>query len=236
MPTNDAILSGLTTLANEWRALAVGWHVLFGILLLTPVLARRPSNRPLGYLLAVPLFSVSALAWTADNPFNGTVFSALALLLLVAARRFSNDSIQCGFGPIAVTGAVLLAVGWSYPHFLQADHWTAYLYAAPLGILPCPTLSALVGYTLVFGLYRSIVWVSALTATSLFYGVIGVFTLRVELDYALLAGAMVLAVQAMREFARRYSVRARQEEHTDCNRHALSSASRSDGRVRGAGV
>lgn len=208
MPSSDAILSGMTTLANEWRMLAAGWHVFFGGLLLTAALARRLSNRHLGYLLAMPLFSVSALAWTGGNPFNGTVFFALAWVLVLTARQFPNESIHCSVGPVAVAGAALLAFGWSYPHFLEADHWTAFLYAAPLGIVPCPTLAALLGCTLLFGLYRSPVWASAVTATSLFYGVFGVFRLRVELDYVLLAGATILAVLSVRRFAGRYSVRA----------------------------
>src|SRR5687768_10860573 len=123
MPTADAILSGATTLANEWRTLAIGWHVFLGMLLLVVCAGFRPSNRYAGYLLAAPLISVGGLAWVSGNPFNATIFSALAFLLLLVARRFSTDSVQLPSLPFLVPGALLVAFGSSYPHFLKASHW-----------------------------------------------------------------------------------------------------------------
>jgi hypothetical protein len=194
MPTPDSIVSGLTAIANEWRTLAIGWHLVFGALLLAVGAGWRPSHRHAGYLLAAPLLSVAGLAWMSANPFNGTIFSALAVLLLPAARRFVNQPVHLSSLPFLLPGALLLAFGWSYPHFVKVDHWTEYAYAAPLGIVPCPTLSILIGFTLVFGLFRSQVWATALAAAGLLYGVIGIFRLGVPLDYGLLAGAAALAV------------------------------------------
>ena len=95
---------------------------------------------------------------------------------------------------------MLVAFGWGYPHFLETDRWMTYAYAAPLGVLPCPTLSAVIGATLIFGLLGSVTWSITLAAFGLVYGVIGVFVLGVQLDYALLAGALVL-VGALSGFA-----------------------------------
>jgi hypothetical protein len=212
MPEPDSILSGLTTIANEWRMVAIGWHVFFGALLLPVLAGWRPSNRYAGYLLAAPLLSVSALAWASGNPFNGTIFSALAFLLLLAAHRFSNEPVRLSSSPFLVPGALLVAFGWSYPHFLKTDHWTAYAYAAPLGIVPCPTLSALIGVTLIFGLFRSRVWATTLAAAGLLYAAIGVFRLGVLLDYGLLAGATVLAAALRRSSITRRSVRVQGDE------------------------
>lgn len=207
MPTPDSILSGLTTIANEWRTLAIGWHVFFGTLLLALLAGWRPSNRYAGYLLTAPLLSVAGLAWVSGNPFNGTILSALAFLLQFAARRFANETVRLSSSQFLVPGALLVAFGWSYPHFLNADQWTTYAYAAPLGIVPCPTLSVLIGLTLVLGLFRSKVWATPLAAAGLLYGVIGVFRLGVLLDYGLLAGAAALAVAAGRSSTMRRSVR-----------------------------
>jgi hypothetical protein len=82
--------------------------------------------------------------------------------------------------------------GWTYPHFLEASSWTSYLYAAPLGLVPCPTLSLLVGVSLIVGSLDSKAWANTVAAAALVYGVIGVFALGVAIDAVLLAGAIVL--------------------------------------------
>jgi hypothetical protein len=78
---------------------------------------------------------------------------------------------------------LLFAFGWGYPHFLDAKQWTAYLYAAPLGLLPCPTLSTVIGLTLMLGIFRSKPWSITLAVAAFVYGAVGVFVLRVSLGY-----------------------------------------------------
>jgi hypothetical protein len=194
MPTADAIVKGLTTIANEWRVLAIGWHLLLGTLLLAVWLGWRPARRHLGYLLVAPLMSVSIVAWISGNPFNGAVFLLLAVVLLLAARRFPGHQGGWPSSPLMTSGVVLLAFAWSYPHFVNADRWAEYAYAAPLGLVPCPTLAALIGLTLILGLLRPALWAATLVAAAVVYGMVGVFTLGVLLDYGLLAGAGALAV------------------------------------------
>ncbi len=78
MPSSDSIRAGLTAIANDWRWLAVTWHLmLFGLLL--PLFAGwRPSSRVVAQLLTIPVLSVSAVGWISGNPFNAAVFAALA--------------------------------------------------------------------------------------------------------------------------------------------------------------
>ena len=200
MPSSDAILASATTIANEWRTVAVAWHGVLAVLLTAFFCGWRPSTRVVAYVLAAPLLSVSAAAWVWGNPFNGTVFVALFLFVLRLASRLSNDPVRFGTPILATIGVMLVAFGWGYPHFLETDHWMTYAYAAPLGVLPCPTLSAVIGATLIFGLLGSVAWSITLAAAGLVYGAVGVFVLGVQLDYALLAGALVL-VGALRGFA-----------------------------------
>ena len=203
MPTADSIVSGLTAIANEWRALAIGWHVWLGALLLATALGWRPVKRHVGYLLVAPLISVSALAWTSGNPFNATVFVVIAGVMILAARHFSRDPVQLSPLPFLACGAALVAFGWSYPHFLKVDGWIEYGYAAPLGLVPCPTLATVIGLTLVLGLFRPTAWAATLIAAAVLYGVIGVFRLGVLLDYGLLAGGAALAAAvALRAWTR----------------------------------
>ena len=196
MPSAETILHGAAAIANGWRTLAIGSHALLGTLVLALAIGWRPSNRSAGYLFTAPLLSVSALAWAAGNPFNGAMFAALGLFLIGLATRLSREPVNVGSLPQLLPGALLIAFGWIYPHFLMADHWTAYTYASPFGLLPCPTLSVVIGLTLVLGMPRSKPWSMTLAAAGFAYGAIGVFNLGVTLDYGLLAGATTLGAIA----------------------------------------
>ena len=81
-----------------------------------------------------------------------------------------------------------------YPHFLDGATWR-YAYAAPLGLLPCPTLAFLIAVSLMVRGFESRAWISVLAPLGAIYGVIGVFTLGVTIDWALLAGAALLSAR-----------------------------------------
>jgi hypothetical protein len=198
MPSSAAILEGLTTIAHEWRTVALGWHLVFATVALIVLSGGRPSTRLVALLLAAPVISVGALAWQSGNPFNGTVFAILALALVRLAFHFPNDPIAFASRPLVVTGTVLIGFGWVYPHFLEARPWTSYFYQAPLGLVPCPTLSVVVGVSLMLRSLAAKAWATTVASAALVYGVIGVFALGVAIDMVLLAGAIVLGVLALR--------------------------------------
>jgi hypothetical protein len=198
VPTSALILDGLATTAERWRDLAVVWHVLAASLLTGLVVGWRPSRRFAGLLLATPLASVSVLAWASGNPFNGMMFAILTAVLAYFAIRLSRSVSRIGEVSLLVPGTLLITFGWVYPHFLQATTWTAYLYAAPLGLLPCPTLSAVLGVLLVLDLLDSRPLFIVLAAAGVLYGFIGAFHLGVSLDIILLAGALWTGFAALR--------------------------------------
>ena len=190
---SESILAALTEIANDWRWLALAWHILLAAVLVGLAAGWRPSSRLISHLLVAPLLSVSLVAWLSGNPFNGTAFGVLAATLLSAAKRFSKASVQLDSPGWVAPGVALIMFGWTYPHFLTTDSWTTYLYASPFGLLPCPTLSAVIGMTLLFRDCRSSLWSTALVVAGLLYGAMGVFRLGVALDWGLLAAAAVLA-------------------------------------------
>jgi len=192
VPSSEAILAGLTSIANEWRSVAVFWHAYVAVLLLA--IAARPdrSVRLLGGLLVLPLLSVSALAWASGNPFNGVIFAALAFTLATIVRSLPARTIRIASGPPLVLGMVFVAFGWVYPHFLATSHWSGYLIAAPLGLLPCPTLSAIIGLTLIVSGLESVAWSVTLAGAAILYSAIGVIRLWVAIDIVLFAGAATL--------------------------------------------
>ena len=206
MPSADAILTGLTALANDWRELAIAWHVILAAAFAALVFGWRPSARLAAYLLVAPVLSVDLFAWHSDNPFNGTAFVLLAAALAAAANRFGTTPVRIASpGWIACAGAAII-YGYFYPHFLRTDSWTAYFYASPFGIVPCPTLSVVVGTTLLFQNVRSSSWAAGLVAAGLLYGSIGVFRLGVVLDWGLILASGALAVSAAVDLSRPHTV------------------------------
>lgn len=196
MPSAESIVAGLTSIANEWRSVAAFWHAYIAALLLAIAVRRDLSVRLIGTLLVLPLLSVSALAWIGHNPFNAAVCAALSLVLLTIARGLPDEPLPIAPWPLALVGGALVAFGWTYPHFLETTNWGLYLIAAPLGLLPCPTLSAIIGVTLILNGLRSAAWNVTLAGAALLYAIIGVFRLAVTIDLVLLAGAATLVAAA----------------------------------------
>lgn len=111
--------------------------------------------------------------------------------------RARAEAVHAGAPWTAVAGAALFAFAWTYPHFLEGRAWTAYLYAAPVGLVPCPTLALLASLVLLGdGIDRRVAGVVAGLAA--FYGAFGVLRLGVRLDLGLLAGAAAVAALALR--------------------------------------
>lgn len=192
MPTPEQILNGLSTIVNQWQVLAIAWHVYFAILVGGLLLGIRPSKRTAGILLALPLLSVSILAWVSANPFNGIFFTVVGVTLLWIATRLPQQKVQIAPMWLIIAGTLMFAFGWFYPHFLEAPSLVPYLYAAPTGLIPCPTLSIILGLALVVGGLESRSWSLVLGGTGIFYGLFGAFRLGVTIDLVLLFGALLI--------------------------------------------
>jgi hypothetical protein len=192
MPTAGHILFWAAAVANDWRWLAILWHIALAALVIAVVSGWQASYRLVGSLLLLPVISVGVIAWVSGNPFNGLAFSVLAVVLFAVAMHLPHTPVTPASPGWVSAGAALTAVGWVYPHFLTAHTWTVYAYASPFGLLPCPTLAVVIGVTLIFGGLQSTAWSVCLFPVGVLYGVIGVFGLGVGLDLALLAGATLL--------------------------------------------
>ncbi|MBL8621673.1 MAG: hypothetical protein JNK64_10225 [Myxococcales bacterium] len=197
MPSATEILAGLTTIAHRGLAAAIAWHVVLAVVLVALARGWRPGQRVAAALLAAPLVSVAAFALAFANPFNGAVFALGAVGLTGLALRGDPRPVARGAAWAWWGGVAMIAFGWCYPHFLD-DRPLAYLYAAPMGLVPCPTLSAVIGLALLAGAPASRPWSLALAGLGLFYGLVGVVRLGVALDLGLVAGATALAVAALR--------------------------------------
>lgn len=203
MPPSTEILADLTAIANGWTVVAIAWHVAVAAALVAFARGWRPRPRTAGVLISLPLLSVAVFAIAYGNPFNGIVFGVFAIALFALAVRSPDESLAPQPTWARMAGGLMIAFGWFYPHFLLGDP-IQYLYAAPTGLVPCPTLAIALGFALLWGgPARS--WSWTLVGVATFYALFGAFRLGVRLDYILLVGAAFLAIRTWRAGAPRRS-------------------------------
>jgi hypothetical protein len=194
MPSSGEILDGLGQAAHGWMWLAIVWHGVVGLALALVLSGRAvPDRRAAAVALALPLVSVSAVAWMSANPFNGTIFGVAALLVFLLGTRLAGPVTRGPRWALAVS-AGSIAFGLGYPHFLPDRPGYTYLFAAPTGIIPCPTLALVLGLALLGDGLRSRAVSITLGALGVFYALFGMFLLNVLLDGGLLVSAVALLV------------------------------------------
>jgi hypothetical protein len=160
-------------------------------------MGKRPKQKIAGLLLSLPFFSVSAIAWISGNPFNGIVFAAAGFALAFVSLKLKDESVRFASPPFLAAGAVCFAFGWIYPLFLETTSFLPYLYASPVGLIPCATLISLIGLALLLNGFGSRAVSLILGVIGLFYGITGVAQLKVSLDWALVAAAALILVRGV---------------------------------------
>jgi hypothetical protein len=196
MPDPARILEGLATISNAQATLAIVWHVILAAVLVSVLAGWRPPRRLGAIDLPVLLLSASLMAWRYGNPFNGAVLMIFAVILAVIGARLPAKVVEKAPAWAMATGTIMVVFGWVYPHFLDGAALWTYLYRAPMGLIPCPTLSAVVGLALLANGFSSRAWCIVLGVLGIFYGFFGAFRLGVRIDLVLAAGAVALLVLA----------------------------------------
>ena len=195
MPKKDDIIDGLQSIVNDYSTFAIIWHVIFYLLLAGLMANWDPSNKLLGILICLPLVSVAVFAWLNGNPFNGSLFTLMTILICIFSVRGSNEPVVVSQLPFMIIGILMIVFGLVYPHFIQANSFFKYLYASPVGLVPCPTLSILIGILLLFNGLGSQPLTLTFIAFGLFYGLFGALKLSVYLDIFLVFGSVSLLVK-----------------------------------------
>jgi len=195
MPKTEEILDGLQKIVNDYSTIAIIWHVIFYAIVAALIFRWLPTNRFFGLFICVPILSVAVLAFLSGNPFNGILFSILAVLIIIFGLRASSQPVQTSQIIFMVIGILMIVFGLVYPHFVNTDSVLKYLYASPVGLIPCPTLSLIIGLLLLYNGFGSQSLTLTFIAFGLFYGIFGVLKLAVYLDIFLVFGTITLLVK-----------------------------------------
>lgn len=192
MPSAEEILAGLAGIASDYSMLASLWHLVFLVFIIVLFTGKRPSKRYTAMFLTLPFISVGLMAIISGNPFNAVVFFALSFILILYSLKLPVEKIDIKLNFAGILGIIMITFGWVYPHFIEGATLLKYLYATPMGLIPCPTLSSIIGFTLLFQGFSSRRWMLVLSIMGLYYGLTGVLILHVYLDAGLVIGALVL--------------------------------------------
>lgn len=201
MPTREEIVAGLASLANEYSEIATAWHVLIVTIILALFAGWKPTNSLMMLLLSGLLMSVGFFAGMGYNIFNAAIFALLAVLSIYAALRPGKGLISGDKSWPDIAGLLLIIFGLIYPEFLRTDSLLEFAYAAPTGLVPCPTLCVLTGFALLYKGFGSVTWSLTMVAAGMFYGLFGVFYLGVRLDWVLIAGSVLLILNTQKIYS-----------------------------------
>lgn len=194
----EQILRTLASIATDLSTLAVAWHLAIAAVLLALWAGWRPSLRIGLALITAPLVSVAIVAFYYGNSFDAVSFGLLALFVLAMAAK-APALPATSLAPWSTTlGTILIAFGAVYPQFVEGA-WYRALYAAPVGLVPSPTLAVVAGFTLLAGGFTGLAVTGVLAAWTAFYALFGVARLGVILDTGLILGALGLCALALRD-------------------------------------
>lgn len=194
----DPILLTHASIASELTVVAVAWHLAIAVVLAGLWAGWRPSLRVGLALIAAPLGSVAIAAFSYGNAFDAVSFGMLALLLLGMANSAPAVPASSGASWTTTLGTILIAFGLVYPQFVEGA-WYRALYAAPVGLVPSPTLAVVAGFTLLAGGLTGAAVTGVLAAWTAFYALLGVARFGVILDVGLILAVLGLSARALHE-------------------------------------
>lgn len=195
MVKSEDIVNGLQSITNDYQTFAILWHVLLYLLIAALFFKWEPSNKVFALVLSILPLSVAVFAWLTGNPFNGLVYSLAVITMIFLGLRADNQPVQFSQLPFMIAGILMIAFGLLYPHFISPGGAIRYFYATPAGLIPCPTISIVIGFLLLYNGLNSQPITLTLIILGLFYGIFGVLKLAVYLDLVLLLGTITLLIK-----------------------------------------
>jgi hypothetical protein len=182
-------------------ALSPFFRLILVALVVISIRKRRLLSDYLAGYVGLALMATGIVAVTFEGKTSLFTFVVLFPLGLLWGREALTlpPKSRPGAWRIAVSGA-FGAFALFYPHFTSGA--LGPLLFAPLGMVPCPTLALALAAIMATGRGYSLYTVIPTWVVAAFYGVVGVFYLRVIIDWGLIAAvvaSLILYVAAKAE-------------------------------------
>lgn len=192
---STVMLTYLENISNKNIHFNLISHLVIFALLISLLIFKKTSGRILRHLqasaigLLLSFVLINALHY--GNPFHTITFALMLILCTIfqVTAKIENKSSAFFESPkksvISIASFVFIFLGIWYPEFTKVNLVQSLLFS-PLGIVPCPTMLASLGF---MNLKRNIfsrksIW--TLTIFAFIYGLIGTFVFKVYFDISLL--------------------------------------------------
>jgi hypothetical protein len=189
------ILRHMSAIASSLAPVAIAWHAAIAAAVVALFAGWRPDLRAAWLLLALPPLSVAYSAYAFGDAPRAVSFGALSLLFALAGPHKTEARVHLATPGNAAVGGTLVLFALCYPAFVHGA-LAFRLVAAPVGVLPAPTLALVAGALLAGGGRGSRARCGALAVWTAAYAYIGIAQLGVALDVALVIATFGLAAIA----------------------------------------
>jgi hypothetical protein len=183
----DLILNTISLAANTSLVLNLIIHMLILASILALFLVSNLKIQRYLYdgVLFILAASVAVISIIIGNPFNLIAFGILAIISVVELIQGKNEVARPKLNFNTIVSLIFIFIGFWYPEFVKTDILSM-LAISPVGTIPCPTLLVLLGMiNLIVPQVNKVQFISTLVL-GIFYGLTGVFQLKVYLDIALI--------------------------------------------------
>ena len=183
----ESILNAIHAAANTSQVVNLVMHllVLGAVLSLFSISNVKVKRYVFDGTLFILAASVATISIVNGNPFNLITFVIIAIVSIIEVIRGKNWVSRPKMNPNSIACFVFILVGFVYPEFVNANALVLPI-VSPLGAIPCATLLVILGMLNLLVPQVNKTQFIVTTMLGLFYGVTGVFQLKVYLDIALL--------------------------------------------------
>lgn len=211
----NVILSYIGAVAGKYIWLNVTLHIVcYAAVALLFVPGFRYKKAVWNSLVTVLFSSVAAIALLNGNPFNFGIFAIAAAFAVfeIVKRRGAADLSFTSDTAHNIRTAIFLVValfGLIYPHFVDA-HPALMPFVSPLGIIPCPTLTFVLGIANILYPRVNRALYTVLALLGVFYGITGLLLVNVYFDIPLAAIGLYSAYKMILLFRRKKAAAVQQ--------------------------
>lgn len=200
----QSILEVLHKSANFSIPLNLIMHLLIvaAIVVLFFVSNSRLKRYVVDSVLVILPLSVAVLSIVNGNPFNFITFVVLSIIGIIELFQGKNQVERPKISFNTIICLVFIFIGFWYPEFTEANYFMM-LFVSPVGVIPCPTLLTVVGMINLLVPKVSKLQFIFMALMAVFYGVVGVFVLKVYLDITLLLLAIYTFINFRLVFAKK---------------------------------
>lgn len=183
----EKILNYLIMVSNQNLWLNALIHLMVLTAMLVLIFGKNTKNKKwvVDGVICLLFISIVSVAIVYGNPFHLLTMGLLAIFAVIELWQGKNEFITPKINLHTLIAFVSIIIGFCYPEFVKANP-IGLLLVSPAGIVPCPTLLIVLGLlTLAYPKVNKIQYLMTVLIGT-FYGVTGVFQLKVFLDMAII--------------------------------------------------